>query len=279
MSLTAIIQEIEHRAKAREIGRLQEIRKELKGHARLAAHSIFTSQSIFGERYAFHYGGRTELQFNVGFDTEGLRHGVAFSFEPSRALPRPEEKLIPSVRRFNEYLTLYPQQFADMSMWHWEGGERSGSDHPPMPIQADLIRRGVFVFIGRMQPVDAIDYDLMLDDLDRLLSLYRFVEGKETFPRVTEPTKDGFQFKPGCTLKLTRTTASLQERVLNITLRHNKLQKALHDHLSSLYGGDDVGTENDSADGRVDVIVRLVKGFGFMRSRPQCQPEPAFGKH
>jgi hypothetical protein len=262
VSLTAIIQEIERRAQTREIGRLQEIRRTLKGHSR--THSIFSRQSVFEERgFAFHDGGRTELQFNVGFDTEGLRHGVAFSFEPSRALPRPEEKLIPSVRRFNEYLTLYPQQFADMSMWHWEADERGDSDHPPTPIQADLIRRGIFMFMGRMQPIDAIDYDLMLDDLDRLLPLYRFVEGSNSFPKLTEPTKGGFQFKPGCTMKLARTTGSLQERALNITLRHNELQKALYDHLSSLYGGDDVGTENDSADGQVDVILRLGKRFWF----------------
>ena len=45
-SLTEIIQEIERRGITREIGRLQEIRQELKGHARRAGHSIFTAQSI-----------------------------------------------------------------------------------------------------------------------------------------------------------------------------------------------------------------------------------------
>jgi len=262
--MTSIVAEIERRAETREIGRLQEIRRELKGHTRLAAHSIFTLQSIFEEKggYAFHYGGRTELQFNVGFEPGGLRHGVAFSLEPNRTVPQPEETLIPSVRRFNEYLTLYPQQFADMSMWHWEGDERS-DDHPPTPIQPDLIRRGVFVFMGRMQPVDAIDYDLIVEDFDRLLPLYRFVEGRETFPQVTEPTKGGFQFKPGCTVKPARTTASLAERQLNITLRHNELQRALYNHLASLYGADDVGTERESAGGQVDVIVRRGEKFWF----------------
>jgi hypothetical protein len=75
VSLTEIIQEIERRAQTREIGRLQEIRQELKGHAHPAGHSIFTAQSIFegnGYAYAFHHGGRTELQFNVGFEPEGF---------------------------------------------------------------------------------------------------------------------------------------------------------------------------------------------------------------
>jgi hypothetical protein len=263
-SLTKIVQEIDRRATTREIGHLQDIRRQLKGHARLAAHSIFTPQSIFEENeYAFHYGGRTELQFNVGFEPGGFRHGVAFSFEASRTVPQPEETLISSVRRFNEYLTLHPQQFADMSMWHWDGSDRKGSDHPPTAIQSDLIRRGVFVFMGRMQAADAIDFELILNDFDRLLPLYRFVEGKGTFPRLTEPTKGGFQFKPGCNVKPARTTASLAERQLNIILRHNELQLALHRHLSALYGADDVGTEGESAGGQVDVIVRRGKKFWF----------------
>jgi hypothetical protein len=266
VSLTTIVQEIERRAGTRQIGRLQEIRQELKGHARLAGHSIFTPMSIFeegGYPYAFHHGGRTELQFNVGFEPGGFRHGVAFSFEPSRTLPEPEKTLIPSVRRFNEYLTLNSQKFADMSMWHWEGNERKGSDHPPTPIQGGLIRRGVFLFMGRMQPASAIDYDLIVEDFDRLLPLYRFVEGQDTFPKETQPTKGSFQFKPGCTVKLARTTGSLPEKELNITLRHNELQRALHDHLASLYGVDDVGTEAESAGGQVDVIVRRGETFWF----------------
>jgi len=264
LSLTAIVQEIERRAETLAIGRLQEIRREIKGHSRPVTHSIFTQQSIFEEGgYAFHYGGRTELQFNVGFEPGGFRHGVAFSFEPSRTLPEPEETLISSVGRFNEYLTLHSRQFADMSMWHWDGDERKGSDHPPTPIQADLIRRGVFVFMGRMQAADAIDYDLIVEDFDRLLPLYRFVEGKDTFPQVAEPKKGGFQFKSGCTVKPAKTMASLAERQLNIALRHNELQTALHDHLAQLYGADDVGTELNSAGGQVDVAVRRGQKYWF----------------
>jgi hypothetical protein len=121
----------------------------------------------------------------------------------------------------------------------------------------------VFVFMGRLQPADSIDYDLILDDFDHLLPLYRFVEGKEKFPKLVQPVQGGFQFKPGCNLKPARTTGSLQERELDIVLRHNELQKALHDHLASLYGAGEVGTERDSAGGQVDVVVRRSPGFWF----------------
>ncbi len=177
VSLTSIVQEIERRAEAHEIGRLQEIRKELKGKKQLPS-SIFHPNTIKEkDGYAFHYGGRTELQFNVAFERGGMfRDGVAFSIEKSRDVLEPEKTLLPSVKRFNNFMESNPRQFSDMWMWHWdENGERS-TDYRPAPIQADLVRRGMFIFLGRMQPSNAVDYDLILDDFDRLLPLYQFVE-------------------------------------------------------------------------------------------------------
>lgn len=171
--LKSIVQEIERRASGHEIGRLQEIRKELKGLDRQAGHTIFGTQTIFDD-WAFHYGGRTELQFNVGFEPlELLRHGLAFSFEPSQTLPNPEEVLIPRVKRFNEFFAVNPHQFPDMLMWHRIKGDRIESDHGPAPITPELMHRGVFIFIGKMQPSAAIDYDMMVDDFESRLSLCR----------------------------------------------------------------------------------------------------------
>jgi hypothetical protein len=125
------------------------------------------------------------------------------------------------------------------------------------------MQHGVFVFMGKMQPSSAIDYDLIVDDFDRLLPLYRFVEGRDTFPAIAESSNAGFQFKPGCTIKPASTTASLAERQLNVDLRHNELQIALYGHLASLHGQEHVGTELVSADGRVDVVVRRDGGYWF----------------
>lgn len=262
-SLTSITDEVERRAKTREIGRLQDIRKQLKGLAGLHYHSIFHPDTIRDGRYAFHYGGRTELQFNIGFEPGDIvRHGVAFSFETSRTLPDPDV-LIPKVQRFNEFLRTHPQQYADMLMWHWDENGLRSPNYPVTPIGADLTRPGVFVFMGRVQPSNAVDYDLIVEDFDRLLPLYRFVEGSETFPAIAEPTKTGFQFKSGCTVRPPRTTASLSEQQLNIILRHNEIQRSFHDHLASIYGPDDVGTERNSAGGFVDVVVRRGDKFWF----------------
>jgi hypothetical protein len=261
MELIAIIREIEHRAKTREIGRLQHIRKELKGLSRIASSSIFTAQSTFRESYAYHYGGRTEMQFNIGVDIPGMfRHGVAFSFEPSQTLPRPEESLLPSVRRFNEYIDLNSDDISDMSMWDWEKSQRLKSDRVVAPIQASLIRRGVFVFLGKMQPVDHIDLDLIVDDFDRLLPLYRYVEGNEKYANPTIGSESNDGFRPGCSVKKRFTTASLAEQVLDVDLRHSELQIFLYTQLQSEYGKDCVATEWRTRTGKIDVAVKRPNG-------------------
>jgi hypothetical protein len=263
VSFTKVVAEIERRARTREIGSLQKIRKELKVKSRLAGRSIF-HQDTTKDTYAFHYGGRTELQFNVGTEPgERCRHGVAFSFEPSQSLPTPD-LLVPSVKRFNDFVRLYANDFADMRMWHWDENGRRSEEYRPIPIEAGLIRKGMFIFMGKMQPFDTIDYDLIVDDFDRFLTLYRFVEGHETYPVVSSQLqKQGFQFKPGCTMKPSETTATFAERELNVNLRHNVIQTALYEHLCSVYGGDKVGTELACANGRVDVVLHYEGRYWF----------------
>ncbi|HEX4758620.1 MAG TPA: hypothetical protein VH308_11585 [Terracidiphilus sp.] len=262
MSLTSIVQEIERRAEGREIGQLQEIRKELHGFQRLPGHSIFHPDSIKKKNgYAFHYGGRKELQFNIGYEGDMFRHGVAFSFEPSRTLPK-IELLVPKVIRFNELLRLYPQRYSDLLMWHSQKGVRS-TDYPPTHIAPELIRRGNFVFMGWMQPSEFIDYDRIVDDFDRLLPLYRFVEGSKTFPEISVSTNGGFRFESGCTPKPFSTTATVVQREVDIRLRHNEIEIALHRHLSSIHGDENVRAEIANVGGQVDVVVRKGDRFWF----------------
>jgi hypothetical protein len=262
MNLTEIVAEIEARAHGLEIGRLQEIRKALKDMKRLPHTSIFHPDSIKEkDGYAFHYGGRREIQFNVGFEGNIFRHGLAFSFEPSQTLPN-IEVLVPSVRRFNEFLEIYPQEFADMAMWYWDHGSRS-TDYPPAPMKSELVRKGVFVFLGRAQHPEQIDFDLIVQDFERLLPLYRFVEGSRTFPETTEQPVSQFRFQAGCRSKASSTSTSIPERELNVRLRHNDIEFGLYKYLARLYGEENVGTENANAGGKVDVVVQREKKFWF----------------
>jgi hypothetical protein len=258
--LRSIVQEIERKAEGREIGRLQETRKELHGLRRLPGHTIFHADSVKDD-YAFHYGGRKELQFNIAYENDMFRHGVAFSFEPSRTLPNCE-LLTPKVVRFNEFLTIYPQRYSDLWMWHWQQGTRS-SLRPPAPITADLIRPDTFVFMGRLQRVTSIDFDLIVDDFDRLLPLYRFVEGATTFPELSEPTSKRFRFESGCKPKPFSTTATVVQKEVDVRLRHNEIEVALYRHLVSIHGEENVRAEIANAGGEVDVVVRKGDRFWF----------------
>ena len=85
--IPTIAAELNAKAVGHLIAELQEIRKKLKGLKVRAGHDIFRlegrSKTVFQD-WAFHYGGRSELQFNIGKDGSGgamFRDGVAFSFE------------------------------------------------------------------------------------------------------------------------------------------------------------------------------------------------------
>jgi hypothetical protein len=164
--LTAIVNEINARAERHDIGRLQEIRKRLKGLSHAPTQKLFSTQTTF-ERYAFHHGGRKELQFNVGLETLGgeehLRHGVAFSFKTNQTLPS-IDVLLPKTERFNEFLRVHPEECPGLRMWHWRKikGKDKRSERPdqlPSPIQRELRTPGVFVFLGQLQPTKTIDYE------------------------------------------------------------------------------------------------------------------------
>ena len=143
LDLHKIANELNTRVQHHPVGGLQGIRAELKSLTRRPGHVIFSSLSTT-EEFAFHHGGRRELQFNIGFETVAnvreFRHGVAFSFETSRCLPTLDE-LYPKVSRFNDFVRQDLEAFADLRMWHFDQGERSG-DYLPGPISLGSRQEG-----------------------------------------------------------------------------------------------------------------------------------------
>ncbi len=265
---TAIVDEINARAEPYLVRRLQEIRQRL---GKKLLHTTKLLHTRFVEKgWTFHIGGRTELQFNVGLESlEGrdhLRHGVAFSFEPSRPYPWNDliKVLQPKVERFNEFVRCYPDEFLDLRMWHWRKIRSERPDRMPSPIQPELVALGVFVFLGHLQPMEAIDYEVVLGDFDRLLPLYEFAEGTSAFPTLT-PAGNGFHFQAGYTEGLARTIANIPARELDVDLRHNRLRKALYLTLSQCYGADAVSSRElpNGIGGRIDTVVSQSGGYWF----------------
>jgi hypothetical protein len=62
LDIHTIAKQLNTCAHTHAIGKLQTIRAELKGMARRPGTDIFSSQTIH-EDWAFHHGGRSELQF------------------------------------------------------------------------------------------------------------------------------------------------------------------------------------------------------------------------
>jgi hypothetical protein len=266
MDIVAIARQIEELATDRPFGQLQIVRARLKGKSSLGPR-IFRPQSIFRRTedghdgsYAFHFGGRRELQFNVGFEDKGniLRYGVAFSFQGSRTLGSLDVLKGP-VERFNQFVRINPAYLSRFSMWHFKKGIRS--ERLPVASIPDgpdgLFRWGVFVFAGSIQPAKArsIDFERILTDLDWLMPLYEFVEGRGKALPVRQ-SKSGFVFQPGCSIDNFSAKAVLTGKAIEIDLRQRRIQKALHSYLVARFGEKNVGTEQPNLNRRVDLAVR-----------------------
>lgn len=273
-TILALANDVNSKSKGFEIGGLQELRKELHGFARRPGSKIFSKQTI-NPHWAFHHGGRTELQFNIGFDRsdgDEVRHGVAFSFETSQTLPD-IAPLRAKAAFFNEYLRLNPEEFAHLRMWYWdENGERS-EDMLPAPVSTDIIREGVFLFMGTIRPIEDVDVMEILADFDALLPLFTYVEGNGYSGPTKKKAVKGFTFQPGCTFKKLKTKSKPSSDPVNISLRHNAMQHKLFDVLTAKHGKKNVGTEIATGNGtRIDAVVKTSNGYLIYEIKPHQSP-------
>ena len=134
----------------------------------------------------------------------------------------------------------------------------------PSQIPEELVKEGVFIFLGGKQLLENLDYEEILSTLDRLLPLYIFTEeGNSSKYLPFKELEKGFLFKSGCTKKLSSTGASLIERKINIKLKHNDMQQKLYDILSEKYGKDSVGTEVSVNSSSIDLVVKNEDEYWF----------------
>jgi hypothetical protein len=178
VKLKDIVNSLNHKSKAYQIGKLQDIRKELKGFIKKAANNIFIdTPKTMTENWAYHYGGRSEIQFNIGFEDEGLRYGLAFSLETS---PKVHDinLLIPKIKKLNILLQEKPELFHEYKMWYWKEGERSNISEI-RKIGSDLIQTGIFIFFGKLMDSNSPNYDEILMTFDNMLTIYKEIETEE----------------------------------------------------------------------------------------------------
>lgn len=190
MGIRDIAYKINDLSKGYEIKGLQNFRQRVSGGTR--SYKIFSESSIIENddyAYAFHDGGRKELQFNIGGEEGFFRYGVAFSLQPSQSLPDPVAILKPRIERFNRFVRENQTFFPGYLMWYWQNDSRS-KDMRVQEIGEELITNETFIFIGNKidKPTEKFndgDYEKILKSFDHLYLLYRYVQsGNEWIARI-----------------------------------------------------------------------------------------------
>lgn len=132
--------------------------------------------------YAYHKGGREEMQFNAGFEDDGkyFRYGVAFSLEPGQDLPDPVAALLPKILLFNRLIKRFPS-LHNLSMWVNDGQK----SYPLMmgKIDSRWLRNGLFIFLGERSPTSRRGVHRLVPEraaevLNMLWPLYRAIESE-----------------------------------------------------------------------------------------------------
>ena len=267
MDFHGIVEELNYLSPDYRVGELQQLRVDIRGSGRKESGMRLRVPINADPAYAFHWGGRKELQFNVGIEDDDtytsrqqLRYGVAFSFEPGRppnSIQEVRSSLIPQVDRFNEYMRWNSETFANLTMWDWSDGVKSkqrcpGTVYPNPPCD------GQFIFMGKTCTLDHWNPKEVLKTFDELLPLYEYVQsdGASSLKPISRQ-ETGFSFRSGCGHRQGRATGERDPGPYDIRLRHNNMQFRLYKKLVSMYGEKSVGTEIRSGNGMyIDLVVR-----------------------
>jgi len=143
----------------------------------------FSKKSIKNE-YAFHSGGRSELQFNFGEDCiedkNVVRYGVAFSLQQGQSLHNPVAEFKDRIKRFNDFVEKNPSFFEGCQMWHYSENGISDIEFVHK-ISNKEFQTGNFIFIGKyfeydLDEIDKSDIYAILELFDSFLPLYNFVQ-------------------------------------------------------------------------------------------------------
>jgi hypothetical protein len=185
MDILKIAKNLNEMSKDYQIAKLQDYRVEINNLAHPGTYNIFSKRSIiFKDNYAYHSGGRKEMQVNIGFepDREEFRAGFAFSIEPSRSLTEPVEIFEPKIKRFNEFLEKNYDKYSDLMMFNHDGDSIRSENYPIEQIGDNLVDIGMFIFFGKFYNKKASDnlsekeYDHILELLSEMLEIYFYVE-------------------------------------------------------------------------------------------------------
>lgn len=260
LTIEQIAKDINSQAQKYEIGKLQNIRKKIFNLFRPKTHQIFSKQTI-SQSYAFHSGGRHELQFNIGFEEDYLRYGVAFSFELSRSLTS-LKGFEPKVLRFNEFIQSIQFDRNDFKMWVWEDGSQR-KYYPVSSITKTMFKESNFIFLGAKTKKTKYSVKDILEVFDQLLPLYKYVESKITLNDTLEKSDNEVSGESDFIMngfgKNRKEIAQGTRKacLFDIQLRHNLIQEVTCSVLSQENGYENVSDECLTPFGtRIDIVKK-----------------------
>ena len=251
-----IATKINELAQNHKIGRLQDLRKELKPLKQRAGRTIFHNRTINDkEQWAFHYGGRKELQFNIGIEKTDFRYGVALSLEKSPSL-YDISILFPVAKRLNQFIREEASFFRKYQMWHYRKGTRSATGAIE-EISEDLLKPKTFIFIGKKVQIEMLNYKDVLSTFDDLMTPYLFVlaPGKSV-NMDTMDLSDDFTFSRQRQRLPKHRNYSYEAKAVNLDIRHTLIQEELVRRLTQKYGSGKVGWECRCGRKRIDVVLK-----------------------
>lgn len=186
MDISAIAEGLNKRLRDSSLADFQKKRARRLGARAPYTKKFFSAATAkVGSGYAFHSGGRTELQFNIGFEnspSDTLRYGLAITLQPGQSLTDPIRTMEWRRQKFNEYVVQHPKIVSGLSMWYWRNSKKS-PEIDAGPIPEDWMRLGAFIFIGKnaglagtaLTPSEA-NYRDIVRLFEQLAPIYEYVE-------------------------------------------------------------------------------------------------------
>lgn len=253
-----IINEINTKSKDYNIGGLQKIRSTLRNGMKVSDYKIFSAKSTkVNEKWAAHHGGSQELQFNIAFEDEGLRYGVALSLKRTQSLLN-VSILFPHLRALNDLIVNEGFDFSSYVLFRWSNEGRSDLKTVGT-IPESWATEGNFIFLGKVVPFEEIDIEDILTTFDDLLPIYIEVQQAASgFPEVTiEKQKKGsppFKLKNGKKPQSNHSRTTIAKQI-DVTVRHNLIQEIYAQSWKDLLGDDKVTIENPIGFKSIDIVI------------------------
>lgn len=262
MTIPELAKEINENLTGYKMSNFQYIRKRIKNLSRPGTKKIFSDKTIDPKgRWAFHDGGRSEIQYNIGSDDGGIRYGLAFSLEPSQTLPDPSI-LFNKVYQLNYLIEEKPELFEGLSLWAWHNGERK--NYPSMCIPQSVITENSFIFLGKECSTESINVSDILQTFDKMIEIYVRIEGGIDENLLEKKDYSlGFSFNPSEHQLPNEYSFDTTERKIFVKAVHSKIQVELIKELKSEFGDKNVAVEQKIGYNEIDVVVKDGDEFIF----------------